>query len=610
MQRRTSCIRLNTRRVWFSLLKRLEFDCLYLLLKKESQIKTQRELAQALHISLGNANSLIKDLSTRGLVGSADAAFCLTKEGLEALKPYKVRNAIIMAAGLASRCAPLSYEKPKGLFKVKDEILIERQIRQLQERGITEIYVVAGYMKELFFYLEKEFGVHIITNTEYYKRNNLSSIYAAKEHFGNSYICYSDNYIQKNGFEPYVYQSYFAAQYSSGYTDEYVIEANKKGLITQYYIGGENCWYQMGEMYFSRETAETFMSILEREYRYPSVADMKVDDFFMRHLSSLPVFIKKNEADSVIEFDTIAEIESFDDKFIQNMGESILSNISQALDCHPDEIVNVKQITRGNTNVIFRFDCKGDRYIYRHPGKGSEKIINRERELVAMRKAAEIGIDPTLIDCNPKMGWKLCRFIPNVDFDYSNLNDEKRGVDVIRRLHSGEKHLLGWELNMLSGAAELQALVPKDLYNAYREFESIRTTVGRLFEHARRDGYGIEMCHNDCCDSNILLGKDDTFLIDWEYAGDNDPAADIATFIIGCTHTKEQVDRILELYFQRTPTREEQRHYYAYIAICSYYYFSWGVYEESIGKDVGDLTYIWYSYLMNYGNLALQMYEE
>ena len=124
------------------------------------------------------------------------------------------------------------------------------------------------------------------------------------------------------------------------------------------------------------------------------------------------------------------------------------------------------------------------------------------------------------------------------------------------------------------------------------------------------DGYGIEMCHNDCCDSNILLGKDDTFLIDWEYAGDNDPAADIATFIIGCTHTKEQVDRILELYFQRTPTREEQRHYYAYIAICSYYYFSWGVYEESIGKDVGDLTYIWYSYLMNYGNLALQMYEE
>ena len=591
------------------MLKQVEFDCLYLFLKNEPKVKTQRELARALHISLGSVNSLMNDLLLRGLVISSDSGFCLTEEGLEALKPYKVRNAIIMAAGFASRCAPLSYEKPKGLFKVKGEILIERQIQQLQERGITDIYVVVGYMKEFFFYLERKFGVHIVTNPDYYKRNNLSSIYAAKEHFGNSYVCYSDNYIQKNGFEPYVYQSYFAAQYTTGYTDEYVIEANKKGLITQYYIGGDNCWYQMGEMYFSQETADVFMSILEREYGYPSVADMKVDDFYIRPLSSLPITIKKNEADAVVEFDTIAEIENFDDKFIQNTGDSILSNICNVLNCHPDDVVNVKQITRGNTNVIFRFDCKGESYVYRHPGRGSEKIINRERELIAMQKAAELGIDPTLIECNPVKGWKLSRFIPNIDFDYSNLNDEKRGISAIRRLHSGDKKLLGWEKNMFTGAAELQALVPSELFDAYQAFKEIRTSIGRLYEFAVKDGYGIEMCHNDCCDSNILLGKEDTYLIDWEYAGDNDPAADIATFIIGCNHTKDQVDRILEKYFQRPLTKEEQQHYYAYIAISAYYYFSWGLYEESIGKDVGYLTYIWYSYLDFYGDLALKMYE-
>ena len=39
---------------------------------------------------------------------------------------YKVDNAIIMAAGTASRFAPLSYEKPKALIEVKGEILIER----------------------------------------------------------------------------------------------------------------------------------------------------------------------------------------------------------------------------------------------------------------------------------------------------------------------------------------------------------------------------------------------------------------------------------------------------------------------------------------------------
>ena len=39
-----------------------------------------------------------------------------------------VKHAVIMAAGLSSRFAPLSYEKPKALFEVRGEILIERQI--------------------------------------------------------------------------------------------------------------------------------------------------------------------------------------------------------------------------------------------------------------------------------------------------------------------------------------------------------------------------------------------------------------------------------------------------------------------------------------------------
>ena len=58
------------------------------------------------------------------------------------------RNAIIMAAGMSTRFAPLSYELPKGLLNVKGEVLIERQIRQLQEAGISDITVVVGYMKE------------------------------------------------------------------------------------------------------------------------------------------------------------------------------------------------------------------------------------------------------------------------------------------------------------------------------------------------------------------------------------------------------------------------------------------------------------------------------
>ena len=74
---------------------------------------------------------------------------------------YTVDNAVILAAGLSSRFAPLSYEKPKALIEVRGEILIERQIRQLKEAGIKEVFLVTGYKKEMFDYLKGKFGVHI-----------------------------------------------------------------------------------------------------------------------------------------------------------------------------------------------------------------------------------------------------------------------------------------------------------------------------------------------------------------------------------------------------------------------------------------------------------------
>ena len=261
------------------MLNRDEFNILYNI-KKNANI-TQRSLAKQCGVSLGKINSGVSLLKGKGYLSKEGR---ITQYGLDALKPYKVKNAIILAAGFSSRCRPLSYEKPKGLFKVKDEILIERQIKQLFEKNICDIYVVVGYKKELFFYLERKYGVHIIVNSEYAERNNTSSVFAAKEIFGNSYICYSDNYINLNGYESYVYQSYFAVMYSNKYTDEYVVKFNKNGLITNYYQGDINCWYQMGEMYFDNETAQTFLNLLKIEYNYPSIYDMKIDDLYKTYV--------------------------------------------------------------------------------------------------------------------------------------------------------------------------------------------------------------------------------------------------------------------------------------------------------------------------------------
>ena len=104
--------------------------------------------------------------------------------------------------GIATVNAALK-ERPKGLLKVRGEVLIERQIEQLKAAGVNDIIIVVGYKKESFFYLEDKYGVKIVVNRAYAERNNNSSLMLVREILGNTYICSSDNYFENNPFERY-----------------------------------------------------------------------------------------------------------------------------------------------------------------------------------------------------------------------------------------------------------------------------------------------------------------------------------------------------------------------------------------------------------------------
>ena len=116
-------------------LTRKQFDILERLAEEKRSL-TQRELVEKTGFALGTVNKLVKEMTDAGWIYDKK----ITDNGIKVLAAYKADNAIIMAAGMSSRFAPLSYEIPKGLLKVKGEILIERQIRQLQEAGIDVYY--------------------------------------------------------------------------------------------------------------------------------------------------------------------------------------------------------------------------------------------------------------------------------------------------------------------------------------------------------------------------------------------------------------------------------------------------------------------------------------
>ncbi len=288
---------------------------------------------------------------------------------------YKVDNAIIMAAGTASRFAPLSYERPKALIEVKGEILIERQIRQLQEAGIKEIMIVVGYMKEQFDYLRDKFGVTIIENNDYLTRNNNASIYVAKDHIRNTYICSSDNYFSQNPFESTVEDAYYAAIYAEGETKEWCMTEDENGYINKVTVGGRDAWFMLGHTFWSEDFSKKFLDILERIYDLPETAGLLWESIYMEHLDILKMQIRKYPSDLIFEFDTLDELRLFDESYIADTRSVILKSIAEKMNCKESDIINVNAYkTKDNSAAGMVFEINNKKYQYTYEEKTIREI--------------------------------------------------------------------------------------------------------------------------------------------------------------------------------------------------------------------------------------------
>lgn len=568
---------------------------------------SQRDVAASSGLSLGTVNSTLKSLQEEGLAEGGKP----TPAGMEALAPYKVDNAVILAAGLSSRFAPISYEKPKGVLRVRGEVLIERQIEQLREAGITDITVVVGYKKEYFFYLRKKYGVTLVNNDEYASRNNNGSLWRVRGCLGNTYVCSSDDYFTQNPFNAYVFKAYYSAQYAEGPTKEWCMETGAGGRITKVTVGGSNSWYMLGHVYFDRAFSERFVKILEEEYDRPETVDMLWEDLYIEHIKELDMVLRPYPAGAINEFDSLDELRAFDPHFLENVDSEIFDNIVAVLGCTKAEIHDVYPLKQGLTNLSCHFATNDGEYVYRHPGIGTELLINRAGEVAAQKAAKQLGIDETFIHEDPERGWKISRFIPNCkNLDPHDPAQVARAMQMARSLHE-------------SGVTVETTF---DFYQEAKRYESLLLEKGPIdipgYAEDAADADALEafvvadaapMClsHNDFFMLNFLIDDADRYyLIDWEYSGMSDYANDFGTFCVCCQLSPEEIDVALEAYFGRKPTRAERAHNLAHIALAGWCWYLWSLLKEAEGDFVGEWLYIYYNYAREYLTRALELYQE
>ena len=93
-------------------------------------------------------------------------------------------QAVILAAGLGSRLKKLTENNTKSMVEVNGISLMERMLRILDTKSLSNIVVVTGYKSEFFINYMKSLNINtkltFINNEIYDKTNNIYSMFLAK----------------------------------------------------------------------------------------------------------------------------------------------------------------------------------------------------------------------------------------------------------------------------------------------------------------------------------------------------------------------------------------------------------------------------------------------
>lgn len=566
----------------------------------------QRTLSQQTGFSLGTVNRTLKELIAEGYL-TEDCA--LTKRGAAELQRHTPRNAIILAAGYGMRMVPINMETPKAFLEVDGEPLIERLIRQLREAGISEIYVVVGFMKEAFEYLIDDFGVELVVNPAYSSKNNLHSLALVASHISNTYVIPSDIRCEENPFSRQeAYSWYMVSDVVDNDSDVRVNRKNELVRITGQQGGNE----MLGIAYLTGQEAAQVSQSLREFDENPRWSNAFWEETLYRD-GKMILQAKVVSASKTVEINTYEQLREIDEHSNQLKSDAIRA-ITEALHCQSGDICQVEMLKKGMTNRSFVFTCQDSRYIMRIPGEGTDKLINRYQEAAAYRAIQGQGLcdDPVYLD--PDTGYKITRYIENVRAcDPDSVCDLTACMEKLKSLHQRKLKV--------AHSFDLFAMIEfyESLWNgeksAYRDYEKTKSRVLALKPFIDAHRCEPVLTHIDAVPDNFLFAPEaegalTLQLTDWEYAGMQDPHVDIAMFCIYSLYNRRQVDRLISIYFGGEPDTATTAKIYCYIAVCGLLWSNWCEFKRILGVEFGEYSLRQYRYAKDYCTLAQPLMEE
>lgn len=192
-------------------------------------------------------------------------------------------------------------------------------------------------------------------------------------------------------------------------------------------------------------------------------------------------------------------------------------------------------IAGGRTNEAYTiYGTNHKKYIARIAGEGTEKIINRPRELHNIREAARVNIAPEVYCA--ENGNLLIEFLDGISKKDITMLENAETLDKVttqlRNLHTSGAEIQGrfsflndynvYRADYFTVASE----APAELAQVEEEIVALITRMEEKYAGANAP------LHGDTALQNFMICKDRAYLIDWEYSSSGDYYLDLANFVI------------------------------------------------------------------------------
>ena len=258
----------------------------------------------------------------------------------------------------------------------------------------------------------------------------------------------------------------------------------------------------------------------------------------------------------------------------------IIFRVNALLHAHDAKIVI--RLEGGMSNYTYVVECQGKKYTYRVPGKFAERFVDRDDEWANIQEVDRLGLNNVTTYVEIRSGEKLAEYVEGTVMSTTDVvSYNEMSVKALKKIHTSD--LKFKDYNAFGRLDTYQNYCIEMGFTHPQEYLNLRNKL----EVLRKQYVSVTMvpCHCDYQPTNLVINDDKLYVLDWEFAGMNDPFYDIACY---GNAGFDKALALLEAYVGHKPTEEELKRLYFHRAFQCLQWYNVAIFKDRVGlsKDL------------------------